>query len=162
MAIQGGRPDNRQIVPYLMVGDSVGAVAFYERAFGARLVYSDSMPGGHGIFAQLKIGESYIQLGEDGNGPSDSKFRSPQKLGGTGVVLEMYVDDVDASYQRAVDAGATGVLPPTDMFFGDRYSWVSDPWGHIWALSMVKESLSPGDLRERMMAYMAQAGAGAH
>jgi len=162
MAIQGGRPDNRQIVPYLMVGDSVAAVAFYERAFGARLVYSDTMPGGKGIFAQLKIGESYIQLGEDSSAQPGSKFRSPQHLGGTGVVLEMYVDDVDASYQRAIDAGAASALPPTDMFFGDRYSWVTDPWGHIWALSMMKERLSPEQLHERMMAFMAQAGAGGH
>ncbi len=158
MAIQGGRPDNRQIVPYLMVVDSKAAVAFYERAFGAQLVYSDEMPGGHGVFAQLKIGDSYIQLAEDSSGPSESKFRSPQRLGGTSVVLERYVDDVDAAFQRAVDAGATGIIQPGDMFFGDRYAWVADPWGHIWAMATVKDRLSPEELHRRMMEFMAQAG----
>ncbi len=158
MAIQGGRPDNRQIVPYLMVSDSRAAVAFYQRAFGAELVYSDEMPGGHGIFAQLKLGESYFQLAEDGSGPSDSKFRSPGFLRGTSVVLERYVDDVDAAFRKAVDAGASALTKPGDMFFGDRYAWVSDPWGHIWALSAVREVLSPEELRRRMLEFMAQAG----
>jgi PhnB protein len=159
MAIQGGRPDNRQIVPYLIVGDSRAAVAFYQRAFGAQLVYSDEMPGGRGIFAQLKLGDSYIQLVEDASAQPGSKFRSPLHLGGTSVVLERYVDDVDAAYKHALEAGATSVFEPADMFFGDRYAWVTDPWGHIWAIATAKERLSPEELRRRMMEFMAQAGA---
>ncbi len=157
MAIQGGRPENRQIVPYLVVGDSREAIRFYERAFGAQLLYAGEMPGGRGVFAQLKIGESCIQLLEEGNGPPDSPFRSPERLGATTVVLEMYVDDVDASYARAVEAGGTARMPPADMFFGDRYSWVADPWGHIWALATVKERLTPEEIQRRMSEFMAGA-----
>ena len=88
MAIQGGRPNNRQVVPYLMVSDGRAALDFYQKAFGAKILYQAPMPGMPGIFAQFKIGESYLQLtdlpGHDPKGP-----RSPEKLGGTSVVLEM-------------------------------------------------------------------------
>ena len=154
MAIQGGRPNNRQVVPYLMVPDARAALDFYTKAFGATIVYQAPMPGMPGLFAQFKIGESYLQLtdlpGQDPKGP-----RSPAKLGGTSVVLEMYVDDVDKSFARAVDAGGTPLLPPTDMFFGDRYSWVADPWGHVWALATVKETLNEGDIQRRAEEFMA-------
>ena len=137
MAILGGRPNNRQVVPYLMVRDGRAALEFYQKAFGA----------------QFKIGESYLQLtdmpGFDPKGP-----RSPETLGGTSVVLEMYVDDVDKSFAQAVQVGGTPLLPPTDMFFGDRYCWVGDPWGHVWALATVKETLNEGEVQRRAEEFM--------
>ena len=137
MAILGGRPNNRQVVPYLMVRDGRAALEFYQKAFGA----------------QFKIGESYLQLtdmpGFDPKGP-----RSPETLGGTSVVLEMYVDDVDKSFAQAVQLGGTPLLPPTDMFFGDRYCWVGDPWGHVWALATVKETLDEGEVQRRAEEFM--------
>ena len=154
MAIQGGRPNNRQVVPYLMVSDGRAALAFYEKAFGAKIVYQAPMPGMPGIFAQFKIGESYLQLtdlpAQDPKGP-----RSPQTLGGTSVVLEMYVDNVDNSFDRAVKAGGKPLLPPTDMFFGDRYCWVGDPWGHVWALATTKETLTEDEVQRRAEDFMA-------
>jgi len=154
MAIQGGRPNNRQVVPYLMVRDGRAALDFYQKAFGAKVVYQGTMPGMPGIFAQFKIGESYLQLTDmpavAPNGP-----RSPETLGGTSVVLEMYVDDVDKSFAKAVESGATALLPPSDMFFGDRYCWVGDPWGHVWALSTAKETLTPDDVHRRAEEFMA-------
>ena len=137
MAILGGRPNNRQVVPYLMVRDGRAALEFYQKAFGA----------------QFKIGESYLQLtdmpGFDPKGP-----RSPETLGGTSVVLEMYVDDVNKSFAQAVQLGGTPLLPPTDMFFGDRYCWVGDPWGHVWALATVKETLNEGEVQRRAEEFM--------
>jgi len=154
MAIQGGRPNNRQVVPYLMVKDGRAALAFYEKAFGAKILYQAPMPGMPGIFAQFKIGESYLQLtdlpAQDPKGP-----RSPETLGGTSVVLEMYADNVDNSFDRAVKAGGKPLLPPTDMFFGDRYCWVGDPWGHVWALSTVKETLTEDEVQRRAEDFMA-------
>jgi len=154
MAIQGGRPNNRQVVPYLMVRDARAALQFYQKAFGAETVYQAPLPGTTGIFAQFKIGESFLQLtdlpGYDPKGP-----RSPETLGGTSVVLEMYVDDVDQSFARAIQCGGTALLPPTDMFFGDRYSWVGDAWGHVWALATVKERLSEGEIQRRAEEFMA-------
>lgn len=87
--------------------------------------------------------------GFDPKGP-----RSPETLGGTSVVLEMYVDDVDKSFAQAVQLGGTPLLPPTDMFFGDRYCWVGDPWGHVWALSTVKETLNDGEVQRRAEEFM--------
>ena len=108
MAILGGRPNNRQVVPYLMVRDGRAALEFYQKAFGAQVLYQAPMPGMPGIFAQFKIGESYLQLtdmpGFDPKGP-----RSPETLGGTSVVLEMYVDDVDKSFAQAVQLGGDTV-----------------------------------------------------
>jgi PhnB protein len=153
MAIQGGRPNNRQVVPYLMVRDARAALDFYEKAFGAKVLYQASMPGMPGIFAQFKIGESYLQLtdmpGREPKGP-----RSPETLGGTSVVLEMYVDDVDKSFAAAVELGGTPLLAPTDMFFGDRYSWVGDPWGHVWGLATVKATLTEDDVQRRAEEFM--------
>src|SRR5260370_35063278 len=139
MGSEGGRTNNRQVVPDLMVRDGRAGLDFYQKAFGAKVLYQAPMPGMPGIFAQFKIGESYLQLtdlpGHDPKGP-----RSPETLGGTSVVLEMYVDDVDKSFAHAVQLGGTPLLPPTDMFFGDRYGWLRDPRGHLLALATVKET----------------------
>ena len=72
--------------------------------------------------------------------------------GFTTTILEMYVDDVDAVYQRAVDAGAKAVMPVGDAFYGDRMGWVADPFGHLWAISTVKEELTPEQVHDRMTA----------
>jgi PhnB protein len=153
MAVQGGRPINRQVVPYLMVRDARAALDFYRKAFAAEIVYQGTIPGMSGTFAQFKIGESYLQLTDmpamDSKGP-----RSPETLGGTSVVLEMYVDDVDKSFAHAVELGAVPLLPPTDMFFGDRYGWVGDPWGHVWALATAKETLGHDEIQRRAEEFM--------
>jgi uncharacterized glyoxalase superfamily protein PhnB len=136
-----------------MVKDARAALDFYQKAFGATVIYQAPMPGMPGIFAQFKIGDSYLQLTDlpsrDPKGP-----RSPETLGATSVILEMYVDDVDKSFARAVEVGGTPLLPPTDMFFGDRYSWVGDPWGHVWALATVKETLSDEEIQRRAEDFM--------
>jgi uncharacterized glyoxalase superfamily protein PhnB len=136
-----------------MVKDARAALDFYQKAFGATVIYQAPMPGMPGIFAQFKIGDSYLQLTDlpsrDPKGP-----RSPETLGATSVILEMYVDDVDKSFARAVEMGGTPLLPPTDMFFGDRYSWVGDPWGHVWALATVKETLSDEEIQRRAEDFM--------
>jgi PhnB protein len=136
-----------------MVKDARAALDFYQKAFGATVIYQAPMPGMPGIFAQFKIGDSYLQLTDlpsrDPKGP-----RSPETLGATSVILEMYVDDVDKSFARAVEVGGTPLLPPSDMFFGDRYSWVGDPWGHVWALATVKETLSDEEIQRRAEDFM--------
>lgn len=152
MAIQGARPDNRQVVPYLFVRNGDEAIRFYERALGAKVLYRSPMPTGHGIFAQLKVGESVIQIADESPDHKCDPFSasSPETLGGTSVILEMYVDDVDAAFKRAVDAGATPTMPPFDAFFGDRYGWIRDPFGHSWALATVKETVTPEQIDERV------------
>jgi PhnB protein len=158
MAIKGARPDNRQIVPYLFVRDAAQAIEFYERAFGATVLYCSAMPGGVGIFAQLRIGESVVQVADESSTRGEQSPASPHTLKGTTVVLETYVDDVDAAFARAVDAGAEPTMPPMDMFYGDRYGWVTDPFGHIWALATVIEELTPEEIDRRMGEFIAAMG----
>ncbi len=151
MAIRGGRPDDRRIVPYLFVRNAEKAIEFYKQAFGARTLYRSPMPGGNGIFAQLQIFDSVVQLADESPEPRDpSGPTSPQTRGGPSVILELYVDDVDAAFQRAVLAGGEPTMPPADMFFGDRYGWVTDPFGHIWALATVKQTLTAEEIEGRM------------
>src|SRR3954453_13097811 len=122
MAIKGARPNNRQISPHLLVRDGEAAIDFYRRAFGAEELYRSPMPAGIGLHAQLRVGDSVVLISTESlmHAP-ELCARAPETLGASSTILEIYVDDVDAAYQRAVDAGATPTLPPADTFFGDRY-----------------------------------------
>lgn len=77
---------------------------------------------------------------------------APESLGATSTILELYVDDVDAAFQRAVAAGAKPMMPVRNAFFGDRFGWVLDPFGHLWSLATVVEELTPDQINERMAA----------
>ena len=151
MAIKGARPDTRQIAPHLLVRDGGRAVAFYKQAFGAQELYRSEMPGGMGLHAQLRIADSVVLVSDENpQYRPEVRVRAPETLGGAGVLLELYVDDVDVWYDRAVRAGATPTMPPADTFFGDRYGWVTDPFGHVWSLATVKEVLTPDEIDDRM------------
>lgn len=139
---------------------------FYSRALGAVELYRSPLPGGMGLHLHVRIGKTFVMITEEAP-PSQSRtidetiaLQSPQSLGGTTAVFEILVDDVDAAYQRAVDAGATPVLPVSDCFWGDRYGWVRDPYGHIWALATVLEDLTPEEVKRRMDQMMAKMGEG--
>jgi PhnB protein len=166
MAIQGGRPDERRVVAHLMVPRGREAVDFYTRAFGGELLYASEIPGGRIVHAHVRIGDSVIMLTEEhlqesGQASSEERFqvklKSPNTLGGTTTMLEMYVDDVDAAFPRALEAGAKIVLEPADMFYGDRYGILADPFGHLWAVATVKETLTPEEVTRRAMALFAPA-----
>jgi PhnB protein len=157
MAIKGGRPNTRQIAPHLIVGNGARAVEFYQQAFGAEELYRSEMPSGVGLHAQLRIADSVLLISDENlQQHPEAGIKSPATLGGTGVLLELYVDNVDAWYERAVQAGATPAMPPADTFFGDRYGWVTDPFGHLWSLATVQEELTPEQVAERMRGYAAQ------
>jgi PhnB protein len=155
MAIKGARPEDGRVTPHLMVRGGRKAIAFYTKAFGATVLYESPMPDGNGVHAHLRIGRSMI-LVTDERPPSPDGMTlgvaAPESLGGTTTILEYFVEDVDVSYQRAVDAGAKPILAVCDAFYGDRSGWVMDPFGHIWSMSTVKEELTPEQIRERMAA----------
>jgi len=111
-------------------------------------------PDGRIMHAELQIGDSIIFLSDEF--PEMGKTRSPQTLGGTTATLNLYVDDVDASFKRAVDAGATAGMPVSDMFWGDRYGMIADPFGQTWGLATHKEDLSPQELERRSEQFFAQ------
>jgi len=151
MSITGARPNDRRISPHLIVRDGDAAIAFYGRAFGATVLYRSPMPAGVGIHAQLRIGESTVLISTESlMHEPELHVRAPESLGGSATILELYVDDVDAAFQRAVAAGATPTLLPTDQFFGDRYGQLRDPFGHVWALATAQQELTPEEIAARM------------
>ncbi|HEV8674215.1 MAG TPA: VOC family protein [Methylomirabilota bacterium] len=138
----------RSITPQLTVQGAADALAFYKRAFGARELMRMPGPGGKIMHAELKIGDSIFFVNDEfpdmGPGP-----RAPQALGGTTGALHVYVKNVDSAFKQAVDAGAQVRMPVADMFWGDRYGKVSDPYGHEWGLATHKEDLSPAEQKKR-------------
>jgi PhnB protein len=155
MAIKNARAEDGCVTAHLMVRGGRKAVDFYTRAFGATVLYESPMPDGNGIHAHLRVGRSMIMV-TDERPPSPGGMTlgvaAPESLGATTTILECYVDDVDEAYRRAVDAGGKPMLPLCDAFYGDRMGWVMDPCGHIWALSTVKEELTPEQVHQRMLA----------
>ncbi len=144
--------------PYLIVGGAAAAIAFYAKAFGAKEILSIGMPGGHVMHAEIKIGDSHLMI-TDENPAWGSK--SPLTLGGAPVSLMVYVKDVDAAFARAVAAGASAVMPPQNMFWGDRYGKVIDPFGHHWGLATHVENVPNKQLQKRADAWVKEMAAAA-
>jgi len=144
-------PDGYHVVtPYLCVRGAAKALAFYATAFGAEERFRMPGPGDKVMHAEMQIGDSTIMLGDEA---PEMGATSPQTLGGTAVSLMLYVADVDASFARATRAGCTAQMPPTDMFWGDRYCKVQDPFGHLWGIATHKEDVSPDELARRAAAW---------
>ena len=142
------------VSPYITVQDSAKAIDFYKRAFGATEHARMQGPDGRIAHAEIKVGDSMIMLADE---TPMNDCKSPQSVGGTTVNLFLYVTDVDSVYNRAVSAGAKAVAQPQDMFWGDRFGKLLDPFGHSWALATHKEDVSPEEMQKRMKAAMAQA-----
>ena len=142
------------VTPGLSVRGAAEAIEFYKRAFGAQEVMR--MPGTDGktiMHAEVRVGNSHIFLADEF---PDMGCRSPQSLGGSTAALYLYVPDVDAAFKRAVEAGAQVKMPVMDMFWGDRFGRVADPFGHEWGLATHKEDLTPGEMAKRAVAFFAQ------
>ena len=144
------------LAPSLIVDPASEAIDFYKRAFGA--TQRGVMPGPDGriAHAELQFGDSVLMLSDP---YPMQNAKSPKELGGTSVAIFMYVEDVDAVFKQAVDAGATSVMEPDDMFWGDRFSALTDPYGHAWAIATHIEDLSEEEMRERGEKAMAEMAA---
>lgn len=140
------------ITPYLVVRDASKAVDFYKKAFGAEVRGIHYTPDGKIMNADLKIGDSIVLMSDEF--PA-MKVLSPQSLGGSSVTIHIYTEDVDANFNRAVSAGATVVMPVMDMFWGDRYGQLADPFGHRWSLATHIEDLTSDEIEKRGPAAMA-------
>jgi len=161
MAVKGSVPPPGVIVPHLVVRDAAEAVEFYTRAFSARVLYRSPSPSGTGEHIHIKIWNSLLQVSTEepaqrSERPEGALLASPETLSGSTCVFQVGVEDVDAAYRRAVDQGASPAWPPTDMFWGDRYGWVRDPFGHMWALSTVRQVLTPEEVEQRMRSFTTQ------
>lgn len=136
--------------PYLIVQNAAEAIEFYKKAFGAEEIMRSPSPDGKSVMhAEIKIGNSIVMISDEF---PDMGAYSPKKIGGTPVTLYMYVDDADAVYDRAVKAGATGTMPPQDMFWGDRYGRLTDPYGHNWSIATHMKDLTPEQIQEGAVA----------
>jgi PhnB protein len=146
------------VTPNLTVRGAADAIAFYERAFGARERGRMALPDGKTIMhAELQIGNSIVFLADEF---PDMGCRAPQTLGGATGTLHLYVRNVDQAFERAVAAGAQVRTPVTDMFWGDRYAKVADPFGHEWGLATHKEDVSAREIGRRAEAFFSGMGGG--
>lgn len=132
--------------PYLILRDGARAIEFYKRAFGAKELMRMPGPDGRIMHAEIQIGDSRIMLADES---PENGSPSPQTLKGTAVGIFLYVEDVDAVFKRAVAAGARELMPVADMFWGDRFGKISDPFGHQWQLATHKEDLQPDEIGKR-------------
>jgi len=141
-------PDGyHSITPCLTVKGADRAIDFYRRAFGAEELGRMNGPDGKTVMhAELKIGDSRFFLGDEIPGMGN---RSPQSLGGTPSGIYLYVRNVDETFRKAVEAGATVKRPLEDMFWGDRTGSLLDPYGHIWDLATHREDVPPEEMERR-------------
>ena len=139
--------------PYLAVDDASAAIEYYQRAFGAKERVRMHGPDGKIGHAELEIGDSIVMLSDPF---PQSSSRPPKELGGTTSSVFVYVDNVDELFKQAIDAGATSTMDPENMFWGDRFGSLIDPFGHSWAISTHVEDVSPEEMEERSKAWMAE------
>jgi PhnB protein len=141
-------PDGyHSVTPYLIVKGAAKAIAFYEKAFGARRRLCLPAPGGGIGHAELEIGDSILMLADEFPGLG---ARGPHSMGGSPVSLLIYVEDVDTVFAAAVAAGAKPVRPLENKFYGDRAGQVEDPFGHVWTLASHIENVTAEQLSARM------------
>jgi PhnB protein len=135
------------LTPHLVCAGASGAIDFYKKAFGA--VELSRMPGPNGklMHGAVRIGDSVMMLTDEF--PDHGSF-GPNALKGSPVVLHLYVPDVDASIAQAAAAGCTVTMPVTDMFWGDRYGQVTDPYGHRWSIATHTREVTPDEMKAAM------------
>ncbi len=143
-------PDGyRGATPYLTVKCAADAIEFYKKAFGAIETMRIGDPGGKIGHAEIQIGEARLMLSDE---YPEMNVLSPETIGGSPVVIHLYVEDVDAMAARAVEAGATVARPVADQFYGDRGGKFTDPFGHHWWIATHKEDVSPEEMKKRAAA----------
>jgi PhnB protein len=147
MAVKAIPDGYYSLTPYLVVKGAAEAIEFYKKAFSATETVRMPGPDGRIMHAEVQIGNSMLMLSDEN--PEQGQV-SPSTLGGSGCSVMLYTNDVDATYKQALAAGATGVMPPVDMFWGDRMGNVKDPFGHSWAIATHKEDVSPEEMEKRM------------
>jgi PhnB protein len=137
------------LTPYMTVRDAARAIEFYKQAFGAVERGVMKGPDDKIMHAELLIGDSICMLADEF--PEYGSL-SPQSTGGSGMGLHIYVEDVDSAFDRAVKAGASVEMPVSDMFWGDRYGKLADPFGHKWSIATHTADLSMEEMAEGMKA----------
>ena len=146
MATQPVPEGYHTLTPYLAVDDAAAAIEYYQRAFGAKESVRMEGPDGKIGHAELEIGDSRVMIADPF---PQSSTRPPKELGGTTANVFMYAENVDEVLQQAIDAGATMLMPPEDMFWGDRMGSITDPFGHVWNIATHVEDVPEEEMGER-------------
>jgi uncharacterized glyoxalase superfamily protein PhnB len=135
------------ITPHLVCAGAAQAIDFYEKAFGAVELARIPGPDGRLVHAMVRIGDSPVMLVDE---MPEWKTVGPNTLNGSPVTIHLYVENADAVFERALAAGASAVMPPSDMFWGDRYGVLKDPFGHLWSVATHQRDVSPQEARKAM------------
>jgi uncharacterized glyoxalase superfamily protein PhnB len=139
--------DMHTITPHIIVDGAAAAIDFYRKAFGAIERYRMPTETGRLMHASIKIGDSMLMLVDE---MPEWNAKGPKALAGTPVTIHLYVKDADKTFAEAIAAGATVKMPLADMFWGDRYGIVVDPFGHEWAIATQQRSVTPEQMAEEM------------
>ena len=140
-----------QVTPYLIVDGAQAAIDFYSSVFGATERMRMPGPGGKIGHAELQLGDSLLMVSDEF---PEMGGRSPRTVGGSPVIVSVYVDDVDAVFERAVQAGATALRPVETQFYGDRAGQFEDPFGHQWSVATHVEDVPPDEMERRVAQAM--------
>lgn len=147
MSVKPVPDDMHRVTPHLIVKGAAQAIEFYKKAFGAVEEARLPAPDGRIMHAMVRIHGDAVMLVDE---MPEWGALGPKSLKGSPVTLHVYVEDVDAAVQRAVDAGAKVTMPVADMFWGDRYGKLEDPFGHQWSLATHKREVSMEEARKAM------------
>jgi PhnB protein len=143
-----------RVMPYLIVDGGAAAIDFYTEVLGASERMRMPGPDGRLGHAELQFGDSVIMLADES---PEMGARAPRSVGGTPVTIHLYVDDVDDTFERALQAGATALQPVEDRFYGDRAGQLEDPFGHHWSLATHVEDVPPEEMSKRAAEAMGTA-----
>lgn len=142
------------VTPNLIVADAQAAIEFYKRVFGALLRLKICTPEGSVAYAELKLGDTFVMLMDEA---PELQLVSPLSVGGTAVSLVYFVNDVDAVFQRAAEAGCEVLREVEDQFIGNRSGTLRDPFGHVWTLATQLEDLSEEEIQTRAREFFSEA-----
>ena len=145
MAVNAIPKGYHTMTPCLVAEGASKVIDFLKKAFEAEEIFRMARPDGGVMHAEIKIGDSMVMLGD----------ATEQWKPITGAIY-LYVNDADAVYKRALQAGATSIMEPTDQFYGDRHGGVKDPAGNIWWIATHQEDVPPDELKKRAEAFMTQ------
>ena len=154
MAVRNPPPNYPNVSPYLCVDRGSAAIDFYKRVFGAIERMRMPAPDGKIGHAELQIGDSVVMLSDEF---PEMGVRSPRTVGGTPVIISVYVDNVDSVFANAIASGAASIKDVQDQFYGDRTGQFEDPFGHRWSVATHVEDVPPDEMARRAKTAMAQA-----
>jgi PhnB protein len=152
MAVQPIPEGYHSLNPSVAVEDAQKAIDWYKQAFGATERFVMPMPDGKVAHAELEIGDSVLMLSDP---MPQSPTKPPKEVGACTGSMMIYTEDVDSFVQKAVDNGATITMPVEDMFWGDRFGTITDPFGHVWSVATHVEDVPPEEMEERAKTAMA-------